>query len=134
MPWSSSNRCAIRVLHQYSGVVTLTPPRCRPRTQKLVGGPGFEPGASRSRTGTEIGPHVSCRFLQCPFVLNCRGRRVLWCAPVSPRFRESVPRLCPGEPRSAAPARSSANLRGGVWVVARLGNDLPSEGPPTSTT
>jgi hypothetical protein len=34
-------------------------------------------------------------------VLNCRGRRVLWCAPVSPRFRESVPRLYPAHASKA---------------------------------
>ena len=48
--------------------------------------------------------------------------------------------LCPAVPAvprrtpSATPAWSSADLSGGVWVVARLGNDLRSEGPPTSTT
>src|SRR6266704_1618237 len=53
--------------------------------KRLVGGPGFEPGASRSRTGTTVRPSVSRRFLACPPVLNRRARRVLSSPPVSSR-------------------------------------------------
>src|SRR5260370_40369782 len=42
-------------------------PRVGIRTQKLVGGPGFEPGASRSRTVAGTCPQVSDR-------LRCRPR------------------------------------------------------------
>src|SRR5437667_10953597 len=44
--------------------------------QNLVGGPGFEPGASRSRTLRRSCPRVSRRFFQCPSVLNFEGRPV----------------------------------------------------------
>ena len=37
---------------------------------KLVGGPGFEPRASRSRTGRMSCHVVSSGFLSCPPVLN----------------------------------------------------------------
>jgi hypothetical protein len=63
------------------------------RTQKLVGGPRFEPGASRSRTGTTVCPSVSRRFLACPPVLNRRARRVLSSPPVSSWFRNCVTQL-----------------------------------------
>src|SRR5712691_7129442 len=59
----------------------------------LVGGPGFEPGASRSRTLRTSCPPVSRRFLQCPPVRNFEGRRVALCPSVSSWFRECVTHL-----------------------------------------
>ena len=64
--------------------------RTRIRIQKLVGGPGFEPWASRSRTALSTCPSVSpcIQSLRssCPFVSSC----VLLC----PRVRDkSVRRL-----------------------------------------
>ncbi len=59
----------------------------------MVGGPGFEPGASRSRTLRMSCPPVSRRFLQCPAVHNFTGCRVTAYPPVSPWFRECVTRL-----------------------------------------
>src|SRR5438034_9541657 len=59
-------------------------------TQNWSGGPGFEPGASRSRTGAVACPSVSRRVLRCPPVLNRQTPRVLSCPPVSAEFRESV--------------------------------------------
>jgi hypothetical protein len=56
-------------------------------------GPGFEPGASRSRTLRTSYPPVSRRFLQCPPVLNFDGRRVLLFPSVSSWFRECVTHL-----------------------------------------
>src|SRR5438445_12733110 len=52
--------------------------------KNVRGGPGFEPGASRSRTGTTVCPSISRRFLPCPPVLNRRDRRVLSSPPVPP--------------------------------------------------
>jgi hypothetical protein len=43
----------------------------------LVGGPGLEPGASRSRNMLEPCPRVTWRLPQCPPELDCRHRRVL---------------------------------------------------------
>ena len=63
------------------------------RIQNLVGGPGFEPGASRSRTGRMSCPLVSPRFLQGPPVLNFARHRVLLCPLGSSWFRECVTRL-----------------------------------------
>src|SRR5437762_1851399 len=60
---------------------------------KMVGGPGFEPGASRSRTLRISCPPVSRRFRQCPPVLNFDGRCVLLCPSVSSWFRECVTHL-----------------------------------------
>jgi len=57
---------------------------------ELVGGPGFGPGASRSRAGRMSCPLVSRRFLQRPPVLDVDRRRVLACPPVSFWFRECV--------------------------------------------
>src|SRR5437667_2014457 len=57
---------------------------------KLVGGPGFEPGASRSRTLRRSCPPVSCRVRQCPPVPDFVRRRVRWCPPVTSWFRECV--------------------------------------------
>src|SRR5439155_4437311 len=59
----------------------------------LVGGPGFEPGASRSRTGLMSCPSVSQRLLPCPAVLDWRLGRDLACPPVSSWFRNCVTRL-----------------------------------------
>jgi hypothetical protein len=47
------------------------------RTQKLVGGPGFDPGASRSRTGPMACPLVSCGVRAVPPVLELDLLRVL---------------------------------------------------------
>ncbi len=55
-----------------------------------VGGPGFEPGASRSRTGRMSCPPVSCRFLRCPPVPNALDLRVLSFPSVSFWFCECV--------------------------------------------
>ena len=46
-------------------------------TSDLVGGPGFEPGASRSRTGAVACASVAPRVLQCPPVLDSPSRRSL---------------------------------------------------------
>ena len=59
----------------------------------MVGGRGFEPGASRSRTGSMSCPLVSRRFLWCPPVLNLTHLRVLLCPSVSSWFRECVTQL-----------------------------------------
>src|SRR2546423_4653189 len=59
----------------------------------MVGGPGFEPGASRSRTVVMSCPPVSSRLLKCPLVLDCCLLRVLPGPPRSSWFRDSVPRL-----------------------------------------
>src|SRR6266704_5050518 len=74
-----------RGLQTTSGIADLN--------MKLVGGPGFEPGASRSRTLRTSCPPVSTRFLQCPPVLDFFRRRVLACPPLSSWFRECVTRL-----------------------------------------
>jgi hypothetical protein len=58
--------------------------------QILVGGPGFEPA---SRTLRISCPPVSCRFLQCPSVLNFDCRHVLLNPSVSSWFRECVTHL-----------------------------------------
>jgi len=47
------------------------------RSEPWSGGPGFEPGASRSPTGAETCPRVSPQLLACPPVLDCRRRGVL---------------------------------------------------------
>ena len=62
----------------------------------MVGGPGFEPGASRSRTVAIACPLVSWGILQGPAEFNRRSRRLLSCPLRSAWFRDSVPRLCPG--------------------------------------
>ena len=64
--------------------------------KKLVGGPGFEPGASRSRTGRMSCPLMSRGILQGPAEFNRRSRRLLSCPLRSAWFRDSGPRLCPG--------------------------------------
>jgi hypothetical protein len=43
----------------------------------MVGGPGFEPGASRSRTGVMPCPLVSCGIRKVPPVLELDLLRVL---------------------------------------------------------
>src|SRR5260370_25347021 len=48
-------------------------PRVGIRTQKLVGGPGFEPGASRSRTVSAPCPRVSWRLLLGLLTSNAVG-------------------------------------------------------------
>ena len=63
----------------------------------LVWGPGFEPGASRSRTVSVPCPRVSRRLRRGPLVLDCCLLRVLPGPPRSSWFRDSVPRLCPGK-------------------------------------
>ena len=67
------------------------------RVRNLVGGPRFDPGASRSRTVVMSCPPVSPRLLKCPLVLDCCLLRVLPGPPRSSWFRDSVPRLCPGD-------------------------------------
>jgi hypothetical protein len=52
--------------------------RTRVRIQNLVGGPGFEPGASRSRTVLAVCRRVSLWLLQVPPELKWRCLRVLW--------------------------------------------------------
>ena len=69
----------------------------------MVGGPGFEPGASRSRTVSVLCPPVSRRLPRCPPELKLPLLGVRLCPPTSPWCRESVPRLCPG----CAPASAS---------------------------
>src|SRR6266852_6043763 len=61
----------------------------------LVGGPGFEPGASRSRTVVIACPLVSRRLPRCPPELKLPHLRVRPCPPRATWFRESVPRPCP---------------------------------------
>ena len=74
------------------GGVDGTRHRCGVLNSKtLVGGPGFEPGASRSRTLHRSCPRVSRRFLQCPSVLNFEAvvsLCVLPCPP-GPRMRDT---------------------------------------------
>ncbi len=62
----------------------------------LVGGPGFEPGASRSRTVLVACPPVSRRLPRCPPELKLQLLGVRPCPPRAAWCRESVPRLCPG--------------------------------------
>jgi len=53
--------------------------------EKLVGGPGFEPGASRSRSGTTVSFRIR-RFLACLLYSIARlvvSSRVLPCPPGS---------------------------------------------------
>jgi len=63
---------------------------------KMVGGPGFEPGASRSRTVLVACPPVSRRLPRCPPELKLPLLGVRLCPPRAAWCRESVPRLCPG--------------------------------------
>ncbi len=64
--------------------------------KKVVGGPGFEPGASRSRTVLVVCPRVSRRLRRCPPELKLPLLGVPPCPPRAAWCRESVPRLCPG--------------------------------------
>jgi hypothetical protein len=87
----------------------------------LVGGPGFEPGASRSRTVLVACPLVSCGILQGPAEFNRRSRRLLSCPLRSAWFRDSVPRLCPG---------AYLKLQGPVTLWAAVdSNHLPPRWP-----
>jgi hypothetical protein len=43
---------------------------------QLVGGPGFDPGASRSRTAPRLCPPMTCRILWGPPELTWLGLRV----------------------------------------------------------
>ena len=59
----------------------------------LVGGPGFERGASRSRTGRMSCPFVSRRFLSCPPVLKLTRPLcplVSFCVLLVPRMRDTA--------------------------------------------
>src|ERR1700694_2313083 len=60
---------------------------------KLVGGPGFEPGASRSRTVSVPCPPVSDRLPRRPREYEIDQAGVLWCPPRAVRCRECVIRL-----------------------------------------
>ena len=60
---------------------------------ELVGGPGFEPGASPSRTLRTSCPPVSRRFLPCPPVRDPVRLRVPWCPSVPFWFRKGVTQL-----------------------------------------
>jgi hypothetical protein len=77
----------------------------------LVGGPGFEPGAPRSRTLCTSCPPVSPRFLQCPPVLNPTRSSfplVSSCVLLVPRMRDkSVTRLIVTGLRNRGRARRS---------------------------
>ena len=53
------------------------------RSLDLVGGPGFEPGASRSRTAVVSCPSVSRRLLPCPPVSSCTRAGSSSCPPVT---------------------------------------------------
>jgi hypothetical protein len=79
-----------------SGGITFPTSAVSALTQKLVGGPGFEPGASRSRTVVVACPLLSRRLPRCPPELKLPHLRVRPCPPRATWFRESVPRLCPG--------------------------------------
>ena len=60
---------------------------------RLVGGEGFEPSASRSRTLRTLCPPVSRRFLQCPPVLNFGSAScplVSSCVLQVPRMRDTA--------------------------------------------
>jgi hypothetical protein len=59
----------------------------------LVGGPGFEPGASRSRTVSVACPGVSWRLPLGPPELKWPGPRVLLSPLGTVRFRECVIQL-----------------------------------------
>src|SRR5438067_4422131 len=91
--YSRSVETTTRLLHVTAPLSCWHVLAVRLQIQNLVGGPGFEPGASRSRTLRTSCPPVSRRFLRCPPALNFAGRRVLWCPPVSFCFRECVTHL-----------------------------------------
>src|SRR5712664_4831072 len=55
----------------------------KPEFKKLVGGPGFEPGASRSRTVLVACPLVSRRLPRCPPELKLLRFGVRPCPPRS---------------------------------------------------
>ncbi len=84
------------MLDRYSGSITLATHNPTDRDQILVGGPGFEPGASRSRTVSIACPLVSRRLPRCPPELELPLLGVRPCPPRAAWFRESVPRLCAG--------------------------------------
>src|SRR5712691_1420956 len=79
----------------------------------LVGGPGFEPGASRSRTVLVMCPLVSRRLRRCPPELKLPLLGVRPCPPRAAWCRESVPRLCPGACLNAVtdPRQNSTKYR-----------------------
>ena len=71
-------------------------------------GPGFEPGASRSRTVLVACPLVSPRLPRCPPKLKLPLIGVRPCPPRAAWFRESVPRLCPGACLNKAGTRDTS--------------------------
>ncbi len=60
---------------------------------EVVGGPGFEPGASRSRTVLVVCPRVSSGVRDGLPELNFRRLCVLKCPAMTASFRECVTRL-----------------------------------------
>src|SRR5260370_21521655 len=76
-----------------------------------VGGPGFDPEASRSRTVLIACPPVSRWLPRCPPELKLPVLGVRLCPPRAARCRESVPRLCPGARREAGAATEAALLQ-----------------------
>ena len=73
---------------------------------ELVGGPGFEPGASRSRTVSIACPQGSRRLRRCPPGLKLPLDGVRPCPSRAAWYREPVPRLCPGGPARCRPSGS----------------------------
>ena len=88
------------------------------RPQVLVGGRGFEPRASRSRTVSVTCPRVSRRVRRCPPELKVPRLGVRACPPRSAWCRESVPRLCPGECLKRRGAANHLVLGNGIAGVS----------------
>src|SRR6202022_2444302 len=99
---------------------TKHPCDCGLRDQSLVGGPGFDPGASRSRTVLVACPRVSRRLRRCPselklprpscpFLCPAGALQVPGiCAPAVPRRRGA---RCRWPPSSSLVFRGSAELQ-----------------------
>src|SRR5215471_3990698 len=69
-------------------------------------GPGFEPGASRSRSAVTVGSPVSWRLLQCPPELDRRFRRAR-----VPSQVLLVPRFCdPAVTRQSRESRANCSI------------------------
>jgi hypothetical protein len=84
----------------------------------LVGGEGFEPSSSRSRTVSVACPRVSRRVRRCPSELKLRCLGVRRCPPRSAWFREAMPRLSPGECLKGDERRNHLVLGNGIAGVS----------------
>jgi hypothetical protein len=85
LTWPLSGRCVQRTRR------ALYQPKAKERC--LVGGPGFEPGASRSRTVWAACPTRSSRTRPTPPEYKSRRLRIRWLPLMTARCRECVTRL-----------------------------------------